>query len=193
MNLFGHFADQLVDIQSGEHGVSDSNQNAKVVALVAQQIVIDVIADPALDLLSHHRNQLGKRMQSLELFLAPRSGVVTDKLAAAKDAAFRRQRQQAVIAKRWIESAAGQLRPGLDKGLFVAVQRIGTRQQATHRPVRQYGLIFVADRQARFVTAVPCRTMVPGVPQNNRRPIRQRGLLHQAGQRFTQRRQIGLL
>ena len=181
VNLFGDFADQLIDIQPGEHGVSDSNQNAKVVALVAQQIVIDVVADPTLDLFGHHRNQLGKGMQPLELFLGPRSGVVADKLAAAKDAAFRRQRQQAVIAKRWIESATGQLRPGLDKGRLVTVQRIGTRQQATHRPVCQYGLIFIADRQTRFVTTVPCRTMVPGVPQNNRRTIRQRGLLNQTG------------
>jgi len=65
--------------------------------------------------------------------------------------------------------------------MVLAVQRIGTRQQATHRPVCQYGLIFIADRQARFVTAIPCRTMVPGVPQNNRRTIRQRRLLNQTG------------
>ena len=46
---------------------------------------------------------------------------------------------------------------------------------------------------AGIVAGVPCRAMVAGMPQNNRRPVGERGLLHQAGQRLAQRGQIRLL
>lgn len=72
MDLFRHLADQLVDIQSREHRVGDRHQDAKVVALVAQQIVIDVIADPVLNLFGDDGDDLREGMQPLELFLAPR-------------------------------------------------------------------------------------------------------------------------
>ena len=68
MDLFRHLADQLVDIQSREHRVGDRHRDAKVVALVAQQIVIDVIADPVLNLFGDDGDDLREGMQPLELF-----------------------------------------------------------------------------------------------------------------------------
>ncbi len=78
MDLFRHLADQLVDIQSREHRVGDRHQDAKVVALVAQQIVIDVIADPVLNLFGDDGDDLREGMQPLELFLAPRPVVTAE-------------------------------------------------------------------------------------------------------------------
>ena len=124
MDLFRHLADQLVDIQSREHRVGDRHQDAKVVALVAQQIVIDVVADPVLNLLGDHGDDLRKGMQPLELFLAPWPVVTTQKFATAEDPPVGRQRQQRVVPERAIDPAADKLRPGVGKGLMIAMQGI---------------------------------------------------------------------
>ena len=60
MDLFGDFADQLINIQSGEHGIGDGDQDAKVVTLTTQQIVIDVVADSALNLFSNDADYLSE-------------------------------------------------------------------------------------------------------------------------------------
>ena len=111
MDLFRHLADQLVDIQSREHRVGDRHRDAKVVALVAQQIVIDVIADPVLNLFGDDGDDLREGMQPLELFLAPRPVVTAEEFAAAEDPPVRRQRQQRIVSERTIQSAADKLRP----------------------------------------------------------------------------------
>ncbi len=110
MDLFRHLADQLVDIQSREHRVGDRHRDAKVVALVAQQIVIDVIADPVLNLFGDDGDDLREGMQPLELFLAPRPVVTAEEFAAAEDPPVRRQRQQRIVSERTIQSAADKLR-----------------------------------------------------------------------------------
>ena len=51
-------ADQLTQAGVGQDGVGDGHQDAEVIALVAQQVVIDVVADPALDLLGHDGDNL---------------------------------------------------------------------------------------------------------------------------------------
>ena len=193
VDLFGHFADQLIDIQPREHRVGDRHQDAEVIAFPAQQVVIDVVADPALDLFGDHGNDLRKGVQPLVLFFGPRPVVVANKFAAAEDTPFRRQRQQAVIAKVGVESAYGELRPGFGKGGAIAMQRIRAREQASNRAVGEDGFILVAHRLSRVVAGVPDRAMVAGMPQNNRRPVGERGLLHQAGQRLAQRGQVRLL
>ena len=124
MDLFRHLADQLVDIQTREDRVGDRHQDAKVVALVAQQIVIDVVADPVLNLLGDHGDDLRKGMQPLELFLAPWPVVTTQKFATAEDPPVGRQRQQRVVPERAIDPAADKLRPGVGKGLMIAMQGI---------------------------------------------------------------------
>lgn len=124
MDLFRHLADQLVDIQSREHRVGDRHQDAKVVALVAQQIVIDVIADPVLNLFGDDGDDLREGMQPLELFLAPRPVVTAEEFAAAEDPPVRRQRQQRIVSERAIEPAADKLRPGVGKGFMIAMQGI---------------------------------------------------------------------
>lgn len=111
MDLFRHLADQLVDIQSREHRVGDRHRDAKAVALVAQQIVIDVIADPVLNLFGDDGDDLREGMQPLELFLAPRPVVTAEEFATAEDPPVRRQRQQRVVTERMIQSAADKLRP----------------------------------------------------------------------------------
>lgn len=70
VDLFRNFADQLVHVRAGEHGVGDGDQNAEVVALAAQQVVIDVIGDAALDLLRDDGHNLGKGVQALVFRLA---------------------------------------------------------------------------------------------------------------------------
>ena len=60
MDLFGDFADQFVNVQAGEYRIGDGDQDAKVITLTAQQIVIDVVADPALNLFSNDADYLGE-------------------------------------------------------------------------------------------------------------------------------------
>ena len=91
---------------------------------MAQQIVIDVIADPVLNLLGDDGDDLREGMQPLELFLAPRPVVTAQKFTAAEDPPISRQRQQRVVPERAIEPAADKLRPGVGKGLVVAMQGI---------------------------------------------------------------------
>ncbi len=88
-----------------------ATEDAKVVALVAQQIVIDVIADPVLNLFGDDGDDLREGMQPLELFLAPRPVVTAEEFATAEDPPVRRQRQQRVVTERMIQSAADKLRP----------------------------------------------------------------------------------
>ena len=121
MDLFRHLADQLVNIEARQDGVGDGHQDAEVIALVAQQVVIDVVADPALDLLGHDGDNLRESMQALVLFFAPWPVVVADEFTTAEDAAFRRQRQQAVVAEFRVNAAGGQLRPGFGEGRVVAM------------------------------------------------------------------------
>ena len=102
MDLLRHFADQLIHVETGEHGVGDCHQNAEVVTLTAQQVVIHIIADAALDLLGDDGHYLGEGVQTLIFRLAPWLVGITDKLAATKNVAFHRQRQQAVMTKRLI-------------------------------------------------------------------------------------------
>ena len=125
VDLFGYRADQIVHVEARQHGVGDRHQNTEIIALAAQQIVIDVVSHPALDLFGDDGNNLGKGVQALVLFFAPRLVVLADKLAAAEDASLRRQRQQAVVAERRVKPAVGQLRPGFVKLAVAAVQGVG--------------------------------------------------------------------
>ncbi|MPN36370.1 hypothetical protein SDC9_183879 [bioreactor metagenome] len=60
VDLFGDFADKLINIQAGEYRIGDGDQDAKVVTLTTQQIVIDVVADSALNLFSNDADYLGE-------------------------------------------------------------------------------------------------------------------------------------
>lgn len=60
MDLFGDFADQFVNVRAGEYRIGDGDRDAKVITLAAQQIVIDVVADPALNLFSNDADYLGE-------------------------------------------------------------------------------------------------------------------------------------
>ena len=148
VDLFRDFADQLVHVQAGEHGVGDGDQNAEVVALAAQQVVIDVIGDAALDLLRDDGHNLGKGMQALVFRLAPGLVGRADKLAAAKNLALSRQRQHAVMPERLIEVALRQLRPRLTELRKVAVQHFRPGEYAAHRAMRQIRFVFVFKRFA---------------------------------------------
>ena len=92
MDLFGDFADQLINIQAGEHSIGDGDQDAKVITLTAQEIVIDIVADPALNLFSNDADYLGEGLQPVVLFFTPRLVFVTDKFATAKDSSICCQR-----------------------------------------------------------------------------------------------------
>ncbi|STW46308.1 Uncharacterised protein [Klebsiella pneumoniae] len=93
-------------------------------ALVAQQIVIDVIADPVLNLFGDDGDDLPKVCSRWNSFLAPRPVVTAEEFAAAEDPPVRRQRQQRIVSERTIQSAADKLRPGVGKGFMIAMQGI---------------------------------------------------------------------
>ena len=78
MDLFGDFADQLINIQAGEHSIGDGDQDAKVITLTAQEIVIDIVADPALNLFSNDADYLSEGLQPVVLFFTPRTIFVAD-------------------------------------------------------------------------------------------------------------------
>ena len=60
VDLFGDFANQLVNVQTREHRIGDGDQDAEIVTLTTQQIVVDVVADPVLDLFGHDADDLGE-------------------------------------------------------------------------------------------------------------------------------------
>ncbi len=159
VDLFGDFADQFVNVQAREHCIGDGDQDAKVITLAAQQIVIDVVADPALNLFSYNADYLGEGLQPVVLFFTPRTILVTDEFTAAKDAPIRRQRQQAVVAKFRIQSASGQLWPGFSKFVIVAVQRIGAGQNTAYRAMSQYRFVFIIDGFTIFTRRKITRTL----------------------------------
>ena len=159
MDLFSDFADQLINIQAGEHSIGDGDQDAKVITLTAQEIVIDIVADPALNLFSNDTDYLGEGLQPVVLFFTPRLVFVTDKFATAKDSSICRQRQQAVVTKFRIQSARGQLWPGFAKLVIVAVQRIGARQNTAYRAMRQHRFVFIIDGVTIFTRRKITRTL----------------------------------
>ncbi|MNS71239.1 hypothetical protein D3C72_1046020 [compost metagenome] len=168
MDLFGDFAHQLIHVQPGEHRVGNGDQNAEVITLAAQQIVVDIIRDPAVDLLRHHADNLRKGMQALVLRLAPRLIGVTDKLTAAKDTPIHRQWQQTVMTEGRIQRAFGKPWPGLAKLVEIAVQGVRARQNTTHRAVRQHRFIFIFDRLAVIARSIVAGAMTGAVPEHNR-------------------------
>ena len=145
MDLFGDFAHQFVHIETRQHGIGDGDQNAEIIALAAQQVVIHVIGDAALDLLCHDGHNLREGMQPLVLRLGPGLVVITDKLAAAKNLPFHRQRQHAVVAERVVKVALCQLRPSLAKLVKIAVQRFRAGENTSHRTVGQKRFIFIFE------------------------------------------------
>ncbi|MNV08603.1 hypothetical protein D3C71_990700 [compost metagenome] len=99
VDLSRDLAHQLVHIEAGEHRVGDSDKNAEVVTLAAQEIVIDVIADAAVDLFCHHTDNLGESVQAFVFRFAPRLIVITNKFAAAEDTTIDGQREHGVMAE----------------------------------------------------------------------------------------------
>ena len=148
VDLFRHFADQLVHIKARQHGVGDGDQNAEVVALAAQQVVIHVIGHAALDLLRDDGHNLGKGVQTLVFRLAPGLVGRANKLAATKNMSLRRERQHAVVAERLVEVALREPRPRRAELLKVAVQRFRTGENTAHRAMREIRFVFVLKRFA---------------------------------------------
>ncbi len=174
VDLFSDFAHQLIHIKAREHRVGDGHQDAKVVALAAEQIVVWTAVDPALDLLYHDAHDLGEGVQALHLLGAPGPVIVTDKLAAAEDLPLCRQRQQPVVAKGGVKVTFRKLRPGRAKILVAAVQRLRAGENAAHRAVGQGGFILVLDGRAVRTRGVVAGPAIPGAPENNAGAIRQR-------------------
>lgn len=89
VDLFCDFAYQLINIQTRQDGVGDCNQNTEVIAFAAQQIIIDIIVYPVLNLLGDHADNLGKRMQTVIFLFTPGTIFLTDEFAAAENTALR--------------------------------------------------------------------------------------------------------
>ncbi|MNY60882.1 hypothetical protein D3C86_1974940 [compost metagenome] len=64
LNFARDFRHQLIQIEFGQHGVSDGDQQAKIVALAAQQVVIVAVVEPGQDLLDGQTHRLGQRLQA---------------------------------------------------------------------------------------------------------------------------------
>ncbi len=192
VDLVRDLGHQLVEMQFGEYRVSDGDQNAKVIALAAQQRVILAVAKPRLDLLRRDAHDLRQRLQPGKLFFAKAFGRVANKLAAAENMPFGGERGQAVVAKGRVERECRKLRPGLGEFIILAVQHFGAREQPTHRAVREHRFVFIRHGIADAVDAVKTGTLMFRVIQQNVNPIRHAGGVKQRFQRLRQRAEIGL-
>ncbi len=182
LDLPGNLRHQLVEVEFRQHRVSDGNQQTKVVAFPAQHLIAVATVLAGHQLLDRQTRRLGQRLQPGKIAVAPGAIVVAQELAATKDPTVRRQRRQAIVGQGGVQIQAGQRRPGLFKGLCLAVQHVRARQHAAKRPVRQQRLIFIADIPILLVGAVQINATLLWLPEQNVRAIGQVHLPGMPGQ-----------